>query len=374
MIKSILLKIIYIIIGSILLLGCETTNFDSKGQRIVYPWNGMSLDEVKKTYLNDKKPDDIEGIYLSSDNRYEIAVIKNDTSYHQNYDYLGFLTDTNALLWRKGEVKFFLKSTATPTLFTGNYYMGDKQKVGRTFIFHAGYFEINLPTGPYGMNQKALFIKKYPSTLVSSNKNSKRKKNSQQSSGSAFFVNSNGYLITNYHVISKCNDNSKIMFNNKEYKATVIAKDKYLDLALLKSDISNNEYLTISGKPPEKLNRIVAAGYPFGKFLSDDLKFTSGIISSLKGLDDDTTRLQIDAALNPGSSGGPIVYENSGELVGVAVAGLRKDLTESVNFAIKSANVKMFLESNSIKVGSNYKKSSDVSKLLEQSTVYTFCK
>ena len=68
---------------------------------------------------------------------------------------------------------------------------------------------------------------------------------------------------------------------------------------------------------------IIAAGYPLGKSLSDDLKFTSGIISSLKGAEDDSTLIQIDAALNPGNSGGPI-FNLEGNLVGVAYAALNK--------------------------------------------------
>ena len=49
------------------------------------------------------------------------------------------------------------------------------------------------------------------------------------------------------------------------------------------------------------------------------MKFTSGIVSSLKGVKDDSTRLQIDAALNPGNSGGPL-FDKSGNVIGVAVA------------------------------------------------------
>ena len=110
-----------------------------------------------------------------------------------------------------------------------------------------------------------------------------------------------------------------------------------LDLALLKADLRLTEYIILSDDKPKKLQRIIAAGYPLGKSLSDDLKFTSGIISSLKGYNDDSTLIQIDAALNKGNSGGPIVDEESGELVGVAVAGLDKAETEAVNFGIKTS-------------------------------------
>jgi len=155
----------------------------------------------------------------------------------------------------------------------------------------------------------------------------------------------------------------------------LIAKDKFLDLALLKVDVENDTFISISNQAPTKLQRIIVAGYPFGKYLSDDMKFTSGIISSLKGLGDDSTRLQIDAALNRGNSGGPIIDENTGELVAVAVAGLRKDKTEAVNFGIKAGSVKNFLESNQIDTTLLKKKYSraGVAKLLESATMYTFC-
>jgi len=197
----------------------------------------------------------------------------------------------------------------------------------------------------------------------------------EAASGSAFFVSNTGYIITNFHVIETCNDNSKIFYKTNEIDAKLIAKDEYLDLALLKAEVSNNKFITISNKAPRKLQRIIAAGYPFGKYLSDDMKFTSGIVSSLKGVKNDSTRLQIDAALNPGNSGGPIIDENTGELVAVAVAGLRKDITEAVNYGIKAGSVKNFLESNQINPSTFSKKFStgDIAKLLESTVLYTFC-
>jgi len=208
--------------------------------------------------------------------------------------------------------------------------------------------------------------------------NTDSSKKVQASSGTAFFVDNQGHAITNYHVVEGCNNQSKIVYKGKEINVNLKAKDKYLDLALLKADINNDRYISFSKKPPKKLQRIIVSGYPFGKDLSDDLKFTSGIITSLKGVLDDSTRIQIDAALNPGNSGGPIVYEENGELAAVAVAGLRKDMTEGMNFGIKTASVLNFLDSNKINLSSVKTKfnfsTDDLSELLEDTTVYTFCK
>jgi len=196
------------------------------------------------------------------------------------------------------------------------------------------------------------------------------------SSGSGFFINNKGYFITNYHVVDGCTQ-SKITFKEESIDAELIATDQNLDLALLRAKIKPKGFLNLSNDPPEKLQKIYVAGYPFGKGLSDDLKFTQGIISAVKGYADNSNQIQIDAAINSGNSGGPIVDDN-GNLVAVAVSGLDKSASEGIGFGIKASSVRNFLDVNDIdystpgilNFGMNANK---LNNLLEKSTVYTFC-
>ena len=193
-------------------------------------------------------------------------------------------------------------------------------------------------------------------------------------SGSAFFINNKGNIVTNNHVVERCSGPVKVLYNKKEYNAKVIAKDGTLDLAVLSSDVKPNQYLKLSKKSGDKLDRVVAAGYPLGYKISDELKLTAGIVSATKGWKDNINEFQIDAALNPGNSGGPVVND-AGNLFGVAVAGLAD--RQNLNFAIKSKAVKDFLDVNKVSYSTatvefdmdNKKRL----KLLEDSTVFIYC-
>ena len=223
-------------------------------------------------------------------------------------------------------------------------------------------------------------IPKSRSTTVSTHTCKGSKTNSGTdiaSSGSGFFINNKGYFITNNHVVDGCTQ-SKITFKEESIDAELIATDQNLDLALLRAKIKPKGFLNLSDDPPEKLQKIYVAGYPFGKGLSDDLKFTQGIISAVKGYADNSNQIQIDAAINSGNSGGPIVDED-GSLIAVAVSGLDKSASEGIGFGIKASSVRNFLDVNDIdystpgilNFGMNANK---LNNLLEKSTVYTFCK
>lgn len=194
-------------------------------------------------------------------------------------------------------------------------------------------------------------------------------------SGTAFFINNQGNILTNNHVVEGCKL-SKINYFNKEYDTNLIATDNMLDLALLEVELKPKAFISFSKDEPKKRDLIIIAGYPLGKYLSDDLKINQGNISSLKGFDNNSNEITVDLAINPGNSGGPIVNEN-GQLVAVAVAGMSKEVTEGISFGIKSSAVENFLKSNKISpnIGlTSFSMNKDkVNKLLEESTVYIFC-
>ncbi|MDC0431956.1 trypsin-like peptidase domain-containing protein, partial [Paracoccaceae bacterium] len=103
------------------------------------------------------------------------------------------------------------------------------------------------------------------------------------SSGSGFAVSSDGYVITNHHVIEGC---QKVVVHTKgkELPVRVITYDPQNDLALLKGDFRPKTVFPLSNNRPELLQDIYVAGFPFGDKFSTSVKVTKGIISSLTGL------------------------------------------------------------------------------------------
>ena len=176
----------------------------------------------------------------------------------------------------------------------------------------------------------------------------------QASSGTGFSVSYDGHIITNHHVIDACQE-IKVRYKNDDIQAKLIAFDPLNDLAILKIDDKPLSVLPINYGNPEILQEIYVAGFPFGENVSTSIKMTKGIVSSLTGIGNNYSNIQIDAALQPGNSGGPI-FDDKGNVVAVAVEKLAIEyaierfgtIPENTNFGIKSSVVINFLESNGV--------------------------
>ena len=202
------------------------------------------------------------------------------------------------------------------------------------------------------------------------------------SSGTGFFVSSDGIIVTNNHVIKGCSSVA-VGVENETFKAMVIAKDIDNDLAILSIEKQKTNALPLANNSPQLLQDIYASGYPFGSSFSSSIKVTKGIVSSLTGLSNNYSQIQIDAAIQPGNSGGPIV-DNNGNVVGVAVSKLdvKKVLKnygvipENVNFGVKVGTLKNLLESNNIRTERPNKRKISKTKLgdsLTKATVFLSC-
>ena len=201
-------------------------------------------------------------------------------------------------------------------------------------------------------------------------------------SGSGFVVSSSGHIVTNNHVINGCND-VKVHQKGKIFKATIVDADYMNDLAIIKADISPSIVFSISGQDAELLQDIYVAGYPFGAKISSSIKVTKGIVSSLSGIGNNYSNMQIDAALQPGNSGGPILDER-GNVVGVAVAKLDLSLMleefgtipEDTNFGIKSSTLLTFLRANGINTKNRSDKNisrSELGQKITDGTLFLSC-
>ena len=197
----------------------------------------------------------------------------------------------------------------------------------------------------------------------------------QSGSGSGFFVSKMGHVITNAHVVKGCKKLTVGDNANKQVPAELINTDRSNDLALLK--LSTLEMASAESKSLiQKLSivvvplaskgllrsddvklgeKVLVAGFPFGEYFSNTIKVTGGLVSATRGSGDDSGQFQLDAAVQPGNSGGPI-YDSSGNIVGVVVSQLDKrmvekaigSMPENVNFGIKASTVRQFLISSGV--------------------------
>lgn len=164
--------------------------------------------------------------------------------------------------------------------------------------------------------------------------------------GSGVIITPDGYVVTNNHVIEGASELEVILSDNRVYKAKVIGADEREDIALMKIDAKDLDYLPFGDSNTTKIGQwVLAVGNPFN--LTSTV--TAGIISAKgRNLSEGGTRLQsfiqTDAAVNPGNSGGALV-NTKGELIGInAAISSRTGSYIGYSFAIPSNNARKIVE------------------------------
>ena len=166
-------------------------------------------------------------------------------------------------------------------------------------------------------------------------------------SGSGIVVSSDGYMLTNSHVVQQAKSLTVTLSNGRSFKAVVVAFDELTDLAVLKADVGYSSLPKAPLGDSSSLQSgdwVIAVGCPVGL----DFTVTLGIVSSPKRSAHEVgavnlrgTYIQTDAALNSGNSGGPLV-DASGNVVGINT--MVRTNTEAIGFAIPINRAKQIYE------------------------------
>ena len=193
------------------------------------------------------------------------------------------------------------------------------------------------------------------------------------SSGTGFFISSQGQIVTNAHVVDACRNITVSKNSEAPIPARLVAADQQNDLAILSATTTPNKVLNIRVAPVKLGEPVVAFGFPLSTILSRNGNFTLGNVTALAGLNDDSRNLQVSVPVQPGNSGGPLLDYN-GDVAGVVSAKLDTikvasrigDVVQNVNFAIKSNAIISFLDANRISYSTNVGTPMQVVDLAEQ--------
>ncbi len=171
--------------------------------------------------------------------------------------------------------------------------------------------------------------------------------------GSGFFVSRQGHVMTNEHVVRGCARLNVVQIAGSTIPATLVASDAANDLAVIKIEAASPAVAAFRAGPVLRQGEtVVTYGFPLTGALTSGGTFTTGTVSALAGLRDDTRFFQLSTPIQPGNSGGPVL-DGGGAVVGVATASLAgrraNDPPQNVNFAVKADIARTFLDAQGIR-------------------------
>jgi serine protease Do len=155
--------------------------------------------------------------------------------------------------------------------------------------------------------------------------------------GSGVIISSDGYILTNNHVVDGATDVKVTLPDRREFKATVIGTDAKTDVALVKIDASNLPAIVVGNSSKLQIgDAVLAVGNPYGVGQTVTMGIVSATGRTGLGIEDYEDFIQTDAPINPGNSGGALVNDR-GELVGINTAILSEGSgggNQGIGFAV----------------------------------------
>lgn len=278
------------------------------------PPTAVSFDRnqaIEKLFA-DRPLDPVEGIWITEDGMYELAITKNTFQLpdYKQYDYLGVITDTTSKIWKPGEVKIALKKTAISSVLVGIWDSSDKSAKGNTTLIMKDNNVIDYKIS-FDQNFKGMLFRIYPA------KSDHTPAASKVGAGTGFFITPD-LVATNAHIIAGA---AKItaFYENQKFPATVVAQDGSNDIAILKISGLEERIAPLPLGDPRTAKAgdpICAVGFPAPDLTGLSPKAGEGTIGSLTGPLEDLRAFQISVPAQPGTSGSPLLNKY-GQVIGL---------------------------------------------------------
>jgi len=240
----------------------------------------------------------------------------------------------------------------------------------------------------FGLSEEEskIYLSAPPKASARTKSQRRRAASRTSSSGTGFFINTKGHILTNEHVVEGCATLRARTIGGSGLDAQVVATDSRNDLAVITTNTHVTAFATFGRSPNYRQgDRVVVYGFPLSSALSPSGNLTTGTLTALTGVKNDTRYLQISAPVQPGNSGGPL-SDTQGTVIGVVssklnaikVAKITGDVPQNVNFAVKDAIAKSFLQANSIPFSERKARASlsvaDVGDVLKSFVVHIECR
>lgn len=312
-------------------------------------------EQTAKSYLDRYDIDPIEGIWQSNDGfKYAIEKdVENGLRKEDKFRIIILSHNTNNPFWKDTYVRGFVEKTAANGVYNIDYYTAGKNYYNNNIDIEIqtciGLLEASaLFTFTKQDGDKIILIKLYPKTENDNSGTFSSSKN-EKSTGTGFAISSNGYIVTNHHVIENAKSVEVKGVNgnfSKKLSAEVVVSDEKNDLAIIKINDPNFSSL---GTIPYTFRQGIAdvgesvfvLGYPMTSSMGEEIKLTNGIISSKTGYKGDISAYQVSVPVQPGNSGGPL-FDKNGNILGVINA--KHSLAENASYAIKVNYLKNLIE------------------------------
>lgn len=316
-------------------------------------------EETAKSYFDRRYSLDlIEGIWQSNDGfKYAIERDVEDDGSRSTDKYRVIILESSHNGWSLGQIKGFVTFSSINGVYSLKYYTrnsnGDNLESQNVILVVESPIIVSFNRMD---GAKINMIKLYPK--VDGAEAGSASGSEKMWSGSSIVIGDR-YLATNNHVvdgarslvISGLNDNY-----NKDYSVEVVAVDKNVDLVILKvTDPSFEGFgfptYGISTTTADVGTDVFVLGYPMTTVMGQEIKLTTGVISSKTGYQGDPATYQISAAVQPGNSGGPM-FDGEGNLIGIVVSKITQ--AENVGYVIKLSNLRNLVESCSDRISFDY--------------------